>query len=87
MNKTFTETVLRLYLKLKLLIMKTNKATVIYEINGKRYEVDIDTQFVPAEKEAKHIAMESLAKNAIKEDMRMNGITGDPKVVDIVQDK
>lgn len=67
--------------------MKTSKATVIYEINGKRHEIDIDTQFVPTEKEAKHIAMESLAKNAIKEDMRMNGITGDPKIVDIVQDK
>ncbi|MGL5787778.1 MAG: hypothetical protein ACRCX4_13325 [Bacteroidales bacterium] len=66
--------------------MKTNKATVIYEIKGKRYEVDFDTKFVPTEKEAKHIAMESLAKEAIKNDMHVNGITGDPKIVDVVID-
>lgn len=66
--------------------MKTSKATVIYEIKGKRYEVDINTEFVPTEKEAKHIAMESLAKDAIKKDMHENGITGDPKIVDIVTD-
>ncbi|MGL5772731.1 MAG: hypothetical protein ACRCX1_08140 [Bacteroidales bacterium] len=65
--------------------MKKKTATVTYDVNGKRFDIVMDVTGVPEEKEAKHIAMESLAKHAIKEDMDNQGLEGHHKLIAITE--